>query len=66
MALLGRRPVIAGLLLGALVVKPHLALLVPFWLAAGGQWRAFLAAGASALCLLAISWLAFGTGTMLA
>ena len=63
-ALLGRRPVIAGLLLGALVVKPHLALLVPFWLAAGGQWRAFLAAGASALGLLAISWLAFGTGTM--
>src|SRR5690606_30537152 len=47
-ALLDRRPLIAGALLGALVVKPHLALLVPFWLAAGGRWRAFAAAGASA------------------
>jgi hypothetical protein len=65
-ALLGRRPVLAGALLGALIVKPHLALLVPFWLAAGGQWRAFLAAGASAAGLLALSWLAFGSPTMLA
>jgi len=64
-ALLDRRPLTAGALLGALVVKPHLALLVPFWLAAGGRWRAFLAAGASALGLLALSWLAFGTATML-
>jgi hypothetical protein len=65
-ALLGRRPVLAGALLGALVVKPHLALLVPFWLAAGGRWRAFAAAGASAIGLLGLSWLAFGTQTMLA
>jgi hypothetical protein len=65
-ALLDRRPVLAGALLGALVVKPHLALLVPFWLAAGGRWRAFVAAGASAAGLLALSWLAFGTETMLA
>ncbi len=65
-ALLGRRPVLAGVLLGALVVKPHLALLVPFWLAAGGQWRAFVAAAASSLGLLLLSWLAFGTATMLA
>lgn len=63
-ALLDRRPLVAGALLGALVVKPHLALLVPFWLAAGGRWRAFAAAGASALGLLAVSWLAFGTATM--
>jgi len=65
-ALLDRRPLTAGALLGALVIKPHLALLVPFWLAAGGRWRAFLAAGASAAGLLALSWLAFGTATMLA
>ena len=63
-ALLSRRPVLAGTLLGALIVKPHLALLVPFWLAAGGQWRAFLAAAASAAGLLLLSWLAFGTETM--
>jgi hypothetical protein len=63
-AWLDRRPVLAGALLGALIVKPHLALLVPFWLAAGGRWRAFAAAGASALGLLALAWLAFGTPTM--
>jgi len=64
-ALLDRRPLIAGALLGALVIKPHLALLVPFWLAAGGRWRAFAAAGASALGLLAMSWLAFGSAAMI-
>ena len=64
--LLDRRPVLAGALLGALVVKPHLALLIPFWLAAGGRWRAFAAAAASAVGLLALAWLVFGTATMLA
>ena len=65
-ALLDRRPLVAGALLGALVIKPHLALLVPFWLAAGGRWRAFLAAGASAAWLVLASWVVFGTDTLLA
>ena len=64
-ALLDRRPLVAGSLLGALIVKPHLALLVPFWLAAGGRWRAFAAAAASAVGPLVLSWLAFGTETMI-
>ena len=64
-ALLDRRPLVAGALLGALIVKPHLALLVPFWLAAGGRWRAFAAAAASAAGLLLLSWLAFGTNAMI-
>lgn len=64
-ALLDRRPLVAGALLGALIVKPHLALLVPFWLAAGGRWRAFAAAAASSAGLLLLSWLAFGTNTMI-
>lgn len=63
-ALLDRRPLLAGALLGALIVKPHLALLIPFWLAAGGRWKAFVAAGCSAAGLLALSWAAFGTATM--
>jgi hypothetical protein len=63
-ALLDKRPATAGALLGALVIKPHLALLVPFWLAAGGRWRVFAAAAASALGLLALAWLAFGSDTM--
>lgn len=61
-----RRPLLAGALIGALVVKPHLALLLPFWLAAGGRWRVFCAAGAGALAWLGLAWLAFGTQTMLA
>jgi len=65
-ALLDKRPTAAGLLLGALIIKPHLALLIPFWLAAGGRWRAFIAAGASATGLLGLAWAAFGTQTMLA
>ncbi|RPF71071.1 glycosyltransferase family 87 protein [Aurantiacibacter spongiae] len=64
--LLDRRPLLSGALLGALVIKPHLALLVPFWLAAGGRWRSFTAAGTSALALLTVSWVVFGTQTMLA
>ena len=64
--LLDRRPVLSGALIGALIVKPHLALLMPFWLAAGGRWRAFIAAGGSAIGLLLLSWAAFGTQTMLA
>lgn len=65
-ALLDRRPVIAGALLGALVIKPHLALLVPFWLAAGGRWRAFAAAAGSAVGLLALSGMIFGGETLIA
>jgi hypothetical protein len=55
--LIDRRPAIAGLLFGALCYKPHFGLLVPVALAAGGHWRAFAAAFASActLCLLSLS-----------
>lgn len=63
--LVDRRPVLSGMMIGALVVKPHLALLLPFWLAAGGRWRTFLAAAATVPALLCLSWLAFGTPTML-
>jgi hypothetical protein len=45
---LGARPVLGGLCLGGLCVKPHLALLVPVALLAGRQWRALLAAAAGA------------------
>ncbi|MEO0033362.1 MAG: hypothetical protein RIS94_3120 [Pseudomonadota bacterium] len=60
---LPRRPALAGLLLGALVIKPHLALLVPLWLAAGKQWRAIAFAALSAIALCALSALVFGWQT---
>ncbi len=55
--LVDRRPRVAGVLFGALCVKPHFALLVPLALVAGGRWRAFAAAFASAagLCLLSLA-----------
>ena len=60
LALLDRRPWLAGLLLGCLVYKPHLGLVLPLVLAAGGHVRAFAAAALSAagLCLAALA--AFG------
>src|ERR1700744_2183526 len=58
--LLEKRPLMAGTLLGALCIKPHLALLVPIALAAGGHWRAFFAAGLTALALTGLSFLLVG------
>ena len=56
---LERRPARAGAAIGALIIKPHLALLLPFWLAAGGRWRAFTAAGLTVVVLLGLSAAAF-------
>ena len=58
-----RRPALAGALFGALCFKPHLGLLVPVALAAGGRWRAFAAASGAVLTLAGTSWLLFGTET---
>ena len=58
-----RRPVLAGMLMGALCYKPHLALLIPVALVAGGRWRSFIAAGSTAAGLVAVSWLLYGDGT---
>ena len=57
---LATRPVLGGALLGLLVVKPHLAALVPVALALRGEWRAFAAAGASAGLLALASALLLG------
>jgi arabinofuranan 3-O-arabinosyltransferase len=58
--LIKRRPWLAGLLFGALCFKPHLAILVPVALAAGGYWRSFVAAGLSAVALCGASALLLG------
>lgn len=61
--LVDRRPLIAGLLFGALCYKPHLGLLVPVALAAGRHWRAFAAAALSVAALTAVSLGLFGWET---
>jgi hypothetical protein len=58
---LPRRPVLAGVLLGGLICKPHLGLLVPIALVAGRHWRAVLAAALTVLVSAAISAALFGT-----
>lgn len=58
-----RKPVVAGLLFGALVYKPHLAMMIPVALLAGRNWRAVAAMAASALAVIAVSLAWFGTDT---
>ncbi|MFZ3032803.1 MAG: glycosyltransferase family 87 protein [Parvibaculum sp.] len=54
------RPWLAGFVLGVLVYKPQLGVLLPLAFLASGQWRVFLATGASAFALLLLSYLVFG------
>ncbi len=58
--LIDARPRTAGLLLGPLCYKPHLALLTPIVLAAGGHWRTFWAAALSVLAIVGLSIAIFG------
>ena len=61
--LLRSKPVAAGILLGLLIYKPQFGVLIPLALAAGGYWRAFVAAGLTVLALCAASYVAFGIET---
>ncbi|HWE76574.1 MAG TPA: glycosyltransferase family 87 protein [Stellaceae bacterium] len=61
-----RRPIAAGLLFGVMIYKPQLALLLPFALIAGREWKALAAAAASATMLAGASLAAFGPKTFAA
>ncbi len=52
---------LSGVLLGLLTYKPHLGLLFPIALAAGGYWRTFFTAAVVAILIAGASWLAFGS-----
>jgi hypothetical protein len=58
LSLLERRPAIAGVMFGLMAYKPHLAILLPFALAAGRQWRAI------AFASLTVGLLAFASVTL--
>ncbi|GLC91569.1 hypothetical protein Tamer19_09770 [Cupriavidus sp. TA19] len=60
------RPVLAGVLLGLLTVKPHLALVFPLALLCARNWRALGALVATALALALMALLAFGAAPYLA
>jgi Glycosyltransferase family 87 len=56
-ALVDRRPILAGVLFGPLTYKPHLGLLIPVALIAGGYWRTFIVAAVTAVVFaLASGW----------
>jgi hypothetical protein len=59
---LARRPFVAGLIFGCLIIKPQLGMLLPLAFIAAGQWRAFAGAALSSAGLLLLAWFAFGTG----
>jgi hypothetical protein len=61
-----RRPVLAGVLIGLLAIKPHLAVLFPIALLADRQWRAIAAAAVTASVFAAASVAVFGWGTLVA
>lgn len=59
---IGRRPIVSGVLLGILSVKPQLCLMAVVALVAARQWRALGAAAASASFLAVASVPVFGLG----
>lgn len=59
-AWLDRRPILAGVCIGLLAFKPHLAILAPLLLAVSGRWTSFAAAGATVIAFFGATVLAFG------
>ena len=60
LALLDRRPILAGVLLGLLSFKPQLGLLLPVALIAAGLWRPFASAAITVAATVLFSIAAFG------
>jgi alpha-1,2-mannosyltransferase len=55
------RPILAGICVGLLAIKPQMGLLMPFALAASGQWRVIAAAATTVLSLIVLSTIWLGT-----
>ena len=61
--LIGKRPVLAGVLFGLMSFKPQFGLLLPLALVSAREWRAFAAATATVLAGILASGMAFGWAT---
>ena len=61
LGLLNRRPALAGVCAGMLVMKPQLALVFPVLFVCGRHYRAFGAAAVTAILFCAVSTIAFGS-----
>ena len=62
LALLPSRPLIAGLVLGCLILKPQLALMLPVAMLASGQWRTICGAILSSAGVMILGLAVFGQG----
>ena len=62
--LLRRRPVLSGVLLGLLMIKPQLAVVFAVALVATRAWRTMLVAAGTALAFLGVSVAAFGARSL--
>ncbi|KVN44737.1 hypothetical protein WT12_21895 [Burkholderia territorii] len=61
---LGRRPIVAGMLIGLLAIKPQMAMVFPFVLIATRSWRTFMSAAITTV-LFAVAGVALtGTGSL--
>ncbi|MGH7043840.1 MAG: glycosyltransferase family 87 protein, partial [Acetobacteraceae bacterium] len=61
--LVGRRPVLAGVLFGLLAFKPQFGVLIPVALVSARQWRSVIAAGATVVLSVIASGMIFGWAT---
>ncbi len=57
---LDRRPILSGVLIGILSIKPQLGLLLPLMLALTGRWRTIAAAATTIAALVAVTTCLFG------
>lgn len=60
LAVLPKRPLLAGVLFALLAYKPQFAIAIPLALMAGGYWRTIATAAATVAMLAALATLAFG------
>jgi alpha-1,2-mannosyltransferase len=61
--LVDKRPWLAGMMFGSLLIKPHFGILIPVALLAGWHWRAIGGAALAVVVLAGLSLLCFGVGT---
>jgi hypothetical protein len=59
-ACLDRRPIVAGVLIALLTLKPQLGLLFPVMLMASGRWRVFVTASVMSIAIAAVTAALFG------
>ena len=63
--LVDRRPVVAGILFGVMIYKPHLAVMLPVALLAGRRWLVVFVTGATAALLVVTSVAVYGVDAWL-